>query len=305
MFDLNFKDYPVGKPFEPTGLLSFRAKSVPLYTREATEDGRMLMYQLANGMHAVQRVLDTKPWPVIGFVSPRYKIHQNPDIFHQVERVLSQHFAIGNVVRCAVLDEWSFDGRFCVRQYVLRMPSDAVGKSRMLFRIVVFNSFDKSRSFGMYGGSIDALCLNGRVSGAFLKMSVRHNTSIDPTELEEFMTKCIENYGVELAEARHMLGYSVNRVHAEDLLHKLDTTENFRSMIMDEFTKNAYVHGMNLWAVVSTATWWATTRDEGWAVPKHANNDRHVLRNLDRQLIVDRWIAKFISPKIAEKEGKQ
>jgi hypothetical protein len=298
----NEQTYQVGQPWEPDSEINFHAYKLPLDMR-TTKLGH-----IDSGFYVIVRSVDRDgaPYPQIigGPVTERYRIFQNREIFNCVEQILGEVFGSSGHVTCSIVDQLAWHGGASIRQYIITNSLIQVGKSRLYFRVIIKNAFDTSTSFVALAGAIDGFCSNGRIFGEFVQVRQRHVKALNMEGFAEWLKGAYEQYGREIATIEQMQLNLVTHDQARELLLKLSPdnkkfAENIGAVLLD----NIGYHGSNLWAVVSTATWWSSTQEEGWAVPSaQASQLVAPVRTLDRQQAVQRWTNAVVLPFMREKK---
>lgn len=240
----------------------------------------------------------------LGVVSSRYKIHQNADIFAVVEQELTKRF---DPAQIQIKDEWTDHGAVCLRQYIiLDKMVQLDGLSKIGFRVVVMNSFNGSKSCTLLAGAIDFFCTNGMISGEFDRLSSTHHARLNADKLSLFLNQAYLAFGKDTEIMKSAVGVSCTPDAGKDLLLKLNETDKFKDNIRTALLDNMYQRGDNLWAVISTATWWASVEGDNWAVPRSdAAMNNAPIRRIERQREVRTWMKKHINPLIITHEAAQ
>lgn len=297
----NEQSHPIGQPWEPDSEINFHAYKLPLDMR-TTKLGH-----IDSGFYVIVRSItrDDAPYPQIigGPVTERYRIFQNREIFNCVEQVLGEVFGIDGHVTCSILDQLAWHGGASIRQYIITNSLIQVGKSRLYFRVIIKNAFDTSTSFVALAGAIDGFCTNGSIFGEFVQVRQRHVKALNMEGFAEWLRAAYVQFGQEIKTIEQFQLNVVTHNEALELLDKLAPgNKKFKENICDTLVDNIEFHGRNLWAVISTATWWASTQEEGWAVPSaQASQLIAPVRTLDRQQQVRRWINAHVLPFIQER----
>jgi len=295
--------YKIDLPFEEVSDLYFHAFERDVYSKRDVQDQSLLDIPRYK---AIWRRLsgdsNNGTYHFLGMVSLRYRIFQNSSIFKAIETVLSDLFSKDGMIDLTIQDDSEDHGAVSIRQYIIRSSIASVGeRSKLMFRVVVTNTFDATGAFRCYAGDIDSFCTNGRISGEYIIERVRHDKSLDLKKLSQFIIEAHTRYlnGVVMANRLH--AFTVTGSQANELLCHLNDTDRFKDNIGTILLANIEYHGRNLWAVVSTATWWASTQDAGWAVPSTpASIAVAPTRRLNRQHNVATWMRKHVYPLIKE-----
>lgn len=291
--------YKIGQPWEPDSEINFHAYKLPLDMR-TTKLGH-----IDSGFFVIVRAIikDGVPHPEVigGPVTERYRIFQNREIFDAIEHVIGEKFGVNGHVTCSILDQMAWHGGTSIRQYIITNSMAQIGKSRLYFRVIARNGFDTSTSFTALAGAIDGFCTNGNIFGEFIQTRQRHVKALDMKGFSEWLNAAYEQFGKEITTVQQFQLHTITAQAFPDvreLLFKLaPDNKRFQENIGAELMKNIEYHGHNMWAIVSTATWWASTQEEGWAVPSsEASQLVAPVRTLDRQQQVRRWIANHIKP---------
>ena len=297
------KQYKIGLPWEPDSEINFHAYKLPLDMRTVK------MGHIVSGYYIIVRAItgeNGQPYPqIIGEpVTERYRIFQNAEIFSTVEQVLGEVFGEGGYVTCSILDQLAWYGGASIRQYIFTNSMHQIGKSRLYFRVIIKNGFDKSTSFVALAGAIDGFCTNGAIFGEFVQVRQRHVKALDMTGFSAWLKSAYEQFGKEITTVQQFQLHTITAQALPSvrrlLFNLAPDNKRFQENIGSELMKNIEYHGHNMWAVVSTATWWASTQEEGWAVPSsEASQLVAPARTLDRQQSVRRWIANHVKPYMA------
>ena len=234
----------------------------------------------------------------LGIVSNRYRVIQNWQLFSAIERVLVDIF--GSLDNVAIVDEWSDNGAVCLRQYIMHdsvKQLDVNDRSRIAFRVIASNSFNGGKSATVLAGAIDFFCTNGMIIGEFDRLVTTHHTGLNIAKLTDFVRNAYDAFGRDFELNKKLLGISCTRKHAVRLLEKLNDTAKFKDNIGSALDDNIVHHGWNLWSVLSTATWWSSTREASWAVPNgEAASNNAPVRRLERQKEVRAWTKMHLAP---------
>lgn len=272
--------------------VNFVAYSKPLYHR----DEKLSSHRI-NGYKGIWREKNTREI-MLGVVGSKYKIIQNYELFSCVEDTLRKIF--GDNYDVTVKDETVSDGASVLRQYVVKSTMrelDQFCRSNIAFRVIARNAFNGSASATVLAGAIDFFCTNGTILGEFDRLINAHSTNLNTDRLSEFIRNAYAEFGRDFEFNQKLLGTRCTRKHALRLLEKLADTEKFKDNIGKALDDNIVHHGWNLWAVQSTATWWSSTREAGWANPNgEAATNNAPLRRLERQKLVRAWAKTNLRP---------
>lgn len=294
------KGYPVGKPFEPVSELSFIAHKLRL-----SYDDYVAQQRVDSGWYAITRVLNERNVVIGGPVTRAYRIRQNHEVFAEVERQLSDVFGHNGVVMCEVQDSVARKGGLSVRQYIFWDEISALlgGKSKLYFRVITINSFNKKLPFITYAGAIDGFCTNGNIFGEYTENKQRHVGAFKLERFDEFLRGALAEFRGFLDTANRLRAYHIGLNEAFDLLYELPSadTQKFKDNIGKALADNIAYHDDTLWAVYSTATWWASTDDNTWAVPDtDSARENAIERKIKRQVEVRNWMLQHLLPLLDE-----
>lgn len=225
--------------------------------------GGMKLGDKAGNFYGVRR--PDMPGVCLGTHLDTYIHTPNTDFFHGIQDQLLEFFNPDQLRDVIVKDSISYKGASTIREY--QFPSitkDIITHtnhtSSVMFRVIAWNCFDGSSKARIMYGNIDTFCLNGLVSGDY-EANVGKRTS--GFKLDGFLGRMTEGLQRFETETQLIQGYAESRVRltsVEQFFEELGVTKQQTERLNDQFIRESYDRGLNLWSVVSALTYDSSNR---------------------------------------------
>ena len=160
-------------------------------------------------------------------------------------------------------------------------------KTETAMQLNYWHSINGSTSNNFVGGLIDFFCTNGMVTGDYSVLKKRNTKNFDLSTFADKAGGMIAGYSEHnawcqrLAEKETDL-ISVDRM-LESMMPKRKADKMYKSVLQE-----TDVRGLNMWAVYSAMTQYATHSDRFEF--RKTNNDTQVQRQFNRNLEVAKWV---------------
>ena len=243
----------------------FETRFEPLSFSDVDIDtfGGMKLGDKAGNFYGVRR--PDMPGVCLGTHLDTYTHTPNTDFFHGIQDQLVEFFTPNMLKDVIVKDSVSYGGKSTIREY--QFPSitkDIITHtnhtSSVMFRVIAWNCFDGSSKARIMYGNIDTFCLNGLVSGDY-EANVGKRTS--GFKLDGFLGRMTEGLQRFETETQLIQGYAESRVRltsVEQFFEELGVTKQQTERLNDQFIRESYDRGLNLWSVISALTYDSSNR---------------------------------------------
>ena len=243
----------------------FETRFEPLSFSDVDIDtfGGMKLGDKAGNFYGVRR--PDMPGVCLGTHLDTYTHTPNTDFFHGIQDQLVEFFEPHQLGDVIVKDSISYKGASTIREY--QFPSitkDIITHtnhtSSVMFRVIAWNCFDGSSKARIMYGNIDTFCLNGLVSGDY-EANVGKRTS--GFKLDGFLGRMTEGLQRFETETQLIQGYAESKVRlksVEQFFEELGVTKQQTERLNDQFIRESYDRGLNLWSVISALTYDSSNR---------------------------------------------
>jgi hypothetical protein len=225
--------------------------------------GGMKLGDKAGNYWGVRR-LDT-PDVCLGTHLDTYVHTPNGAFFHGIQDQLLEFFTPDQMKDVIVKDSVSYGGKSTIREY--QFPSitkdiitDTNHTSSVMFRVIAWNCFDGSSKARIIYGSIDSFCLNGLISGDYEANVGKRTSGFKLTRFLDRMSEGMQRFETDTQLIQGYAESKVNLTSVEQFFEELGVTKQQTERLKDQFIRESYERGMNLWSVVSTLTYDASHR---------------------------------------------
>ena len=249
--------------------------------------GGVTLGDKAGNFYGVRR--PDMPGVCLGTHLDTYTHTPNTDFFHGIQDQLLEFFTPDQLRDVIVKDSVSYKGASTIREYqfpsithVIRTDKHA---SSVMFRVIAWNCFNGSSKARIMYGSIDSFCANGLVSGDY-EANVGKRTS--GFRLDGFLGRMTEGLQRFETETQLIQGYAESKVRltsVDQFFEELGVTKQQTERLNDQFKREAYDRGMNLWSVVS-----ALTYDSSHRTINTTKHDHEGVTRIGDQRQVAKWL---------------
>ena len=249
--------------------------------------GGVTLGDKAGNFYGVRR--KDMPNTCLGVHLDTYTHTPNTDFFHGIQDQLLEFFEPHQLGDVIVKDSVSYKGASTIREYqfpsithVIRTDKHA---SSVMFRVIAWNCFDGSSKARIMYGSIDSFCTNGLVSGDY-EANVGKRTS--GFRLDGFLGRMTEGLQRFETDAQLIQGYAESKVilpYVEQFFEELGVTKQQTERLNEQFKREAYDRGLNLWSVIS-----ALTYDSSHRTINTTKHDHEGVTRIGDQRQVAKWL---------------
>ena len=267
-----------------------------VWERPAYFKGKDGYYEDTGHKHIV-RLLGAEPVS-LGVVGINYKLLKNKELCEGVEDTFMDTMTSEELDGVRRSDKLSYNGGTSIRDYIFpsikaELESDT---SDVAFRVIIVNGYDGSSSFKFYHGAIDFFCENGMVTGSYDMMIKRHTSGLQVPRLTNRLRKSIDIFYKQAEQWNQWIGKEICDEDAEEVFKAMPNVSERRvQQLMRQFRIECLSHGRTVWALYSTATFYATSNDGDFKVRETASNHQ-ASTLLNREQQVRSWLNtdKFI-----------
>ena len=249
--------------------------------------GGVTLGDKAGNFYGVRR--KDMPNTCLGVHLDTYTHTPNTDFFHGIQDQLLEFFEPHQLGDVIVKDSVSYKGASTIREYQFPSITHVIRTDKLassvIFRVIAWNCFDGSSKARIMYGSIDSFCTNGLVSGDY-EASVGKRTS--GFRLDGFLGRMTEGLQRFETDAQLIQGYAESKVRltsVEQFFEGLDVTKQQSERLNEQFKREAYDRGLNLWSVIS-----ALTYDSSHRTLNTTKHDHEGVTRIGDQRQVARWL---------------
>jgi hypothetical protein len=228
----------------------------------------------------------------LGVVGQNYKLLKNKELCEGVEETFMQELTEDELEGVSRRDRVSYMGSTCIRDYIFPGIKANIGseKSDVAFRVIVVNGYDGSSSFKLYHGAIDYFCTNGMVTGSYDMIYKRHTSGLTIPALTDKVRKAIEIFHEQSEEWSRWTSKKISNETAEECFKAMPNISERRVLqLMQQYKQEIVSHGPTLWALYSTATFYASNSN-GYFSVRDTGQDNVASTLLDRENQVRGWL---------------
>ena len=223
-----------------------------------------------------------------------YTLVNNRPFFEGIQEKLTEYFTADQLLKVKVKDSVSHLGSSVIREYIFESINSTIeSKSHsttLTFRVIAWNCFDGSTKATVIFGNIDSFCTNGLISGQYQANSRKRTSGFALDNFLGYMDSGLKDYEIEMARLQ---GYAETRVlvpYVSEFFEKLSgVSERNAQRLNEQFKEEMSIRGLNLWAVVSTLTNYASHTDGLFPV-RDTGNSHEGVTLLNRQSQVGKWL---------------
>ena len=161
-------------------------------------------------------------------------------------------------------------------------------RSDIAFRMIVQNGYGDS-ALRMHAGAIEFWCTNGMIRGEYQSVYRKHTSGLDP----DWCCRCSGQGTEAFADSqnvwREWARKPVRNMDAMELFRELARTDRLTEKLSDHYMREVDARGMNLWAVYSTLTYYASHSDGEFSI-RDTKQDTAAVTMLERELRVAKWL---------------
>ena len=215
----------------------------------------------------------------------------NSELFSRVEDTLCKKMQSHELDGVMVKDKVANYGRTCYREYVFPNIKCNVGggtRSDIAFRMIVQNGYGDS-ALRMHAGAIEFYCTNGMICGEYQSVYRKHTSGLILTGVADAVDKALEVFANSQNVWREWARKPVRNLDAMELFRELARTDRLTEKLSDHYMREVDVRGMNLWAVYSTLTYYASHSDGEFSI-RDTKQDTEAVTMLERELRVAKWL---------------
>ena len=249
--------------------------------------GGVTLGDKAGNFYGVRR--KDMPNTCLGVHLDTYTHTPNTDFFHGIQDQLLEFFYPDQLRDVIVKDSVSYGGKSTIREYQFPSITHVIRTDKLassvMFRVIAWNCFNGSSKARIMYGSIDSFCTNGLVSGDY-EANVGKRTS--GFRLDGFLGRMTEGLQRFETDAQLIQGYAESKVilpYVEQFFEELGVTKQQSERLNEQFKREAYDRGLNLWSVIS-----ALTYDSSHRTLNTTKHDHEGVTRIGDQRQVARWL---------------
>ena len=249
--------------------------------------GGVTLVDKAGNFYGVRR--KDRPNTCLGVDLDTYTHTPNTDFFHGIQDQLLEFFEPHQLGDVIVKDSVSYKGASTIREYQFPSITHVIRTDKLassvMFRVIAWNCFNGSSKARIMYGSIDSFCTNGLVSGDY-EANVGKRTS--GFRLDGFLGRMTEGLQRFETDAQLIQGYAESKVilpYVEQFFEELGVTKQQSERLNEQFKREAYDRGLNLWSVIS-----ALTYDSSHRTLNTTKHDHEGVTRIGDQRQVARWL---------------
>ena len=249
--------------------------------------GGVTLGDKAGNFYGVRR--KDMPNTCLGVHLDTYTHTPNTDFFHGIQDQLLEFFNPDQLRDVIVKDSVSYKGASTIREYQFPSITHVIRTDKLassvMFRVIAWNCFDGSSKARIMYGSIDSFCANGLVSGDY-EANVGKRTS--GFRLDGFLGRMTEGLQRFETDAQLIQGYADSKVilpYVEQFFEELGVTKQQSERLNEQFKREAYDRGLNLWSVIS-----ALTYDSSHRTINTTKHDHEGVTRIGDQRQVAKWL---------------
>ena len=249
--------------------------------------GGVTLGDKAGNFYGVRR--KDMPNTCLGVHLDTYTHTPNTDFFHGIQDQLLEFFEPHQLGDVIVKDSVSYKGASTIREYQFPSITHVIRTDKLassvMFRVIAWNCFNGSSKARIMYGSIDSFCTNGLVSGDY-EANVGKRTS--GFRLDGFLGRMTEGLQRFETDAQLIQGYAESKVilpYVEQFFEELGVTKQQSERLNEQFKREAYDRGLNLWSVIS-----ALTYDSSHRTLNTTKHDHEGVTRIGDQRQVARWL---------------
>ena len=249
--------------------------------------GGVTLGDKAGNFYGVRR--KDMPNTCLGVHLDTYTHTPNTAFFHGIQDQLLEFFEPHQLGDVIVKDSVSYKGASTIREYQFPSITHVIRTDKLassvMFRVIAWNCFNGSSKARIMYGSIDSFCTNGLVSGDY-EANVGKRTS--GFRLDGFLGRMTEGLQRFETDAQLIQGYAESKVilpYVEQFFEELGVTKQQSERLNEQFKREAYDRGLNLWSVIS-----ALTYDSSHRTLNTTKHDHEGVTRIGDQRQVARWL---------------
>lgn len=264
-----------------------------VYLRDIS-DPQAQCFTSIDGFKTITRQVDNVPM-TLGIVGEGYKVITMSEICVAVEKQLRETLC-EQFNQVTVIDQMAYHGAMCIRQYVFPRIAEMVDdKSNIAFRVVIVNAYDGSSSLKLFSGAIDFFCMNGMIHGQHSLMIARHTAGLTVHKITKTIKNATDLFYLDVATLKKWSKTPVTNSEAVLCLNKLaGDSERKRAGLAERFMIESQTRGLNLWALYSTGTYYASRSDHGYMIRNtDKNSEAAIMLQREKEVLAWRGSKEF------------
>ena len=284
--------YPSNEPiFEENPEVFFETRMEPLYARNAG----LAEYEVGPRAGSFSGVFRNDNDNCLGVHKEgSYVLVNNRPFFEGIQEKLTEYFTADQLLKVKVKDSVSHLGSSVIREYIFESINSTIeSKSHsttLTFRVIAWNCFDGSTKATVIFGNIDSFCTNGLISGQYQASSRKRTSGFVLDSFLGYMDSGLKDYEIEMARLQEYAETPVLVPYVSEFFEKLSgVSERNAQRLNEQFKEEMSIRGLNLWAVVSTLTNYASHTDGLFPV-RDTGNSHEGVTLLNRQSQVGKWL---------------